>query len=254
MILCLDCGNTAIDLGFYDETGLLKSRYLFLSRETRGSDDFVMRLKLLASQDNLSCNGAIISSVVPSLTKVLADAIAKVFNVKVKILNKDLKTKLPIKIDNPKELGTDFISTAVGALEKYKAPLVIADLGTTTKLSVIDKNGCFIGGVITAGMKVSLKGLVDNTAQLYDVLLEKPNKIICKNTKECIQSGVIYGQAYMVSEFARRMENELGYSLNRVLTGGFSKIIKDEIVCFAYEENLALDGLFKIYKINESEK
>ena len=122
------------------------------------------------------------------------------------------------------------------------------------KLRLIDKNGYFVGGIITAGMKVSLKGLVDNTAQLYDVLLEKPRKIICKNTKECIQSGVIYGQAYMVSEFARRMENELGYTLNRVLTGGFSKIIKDEIVCFAYEENLALDGLFKIYKFNESEK
>ena len=163
MILCLDCGNTAIDLGFYDETGLLKSRYLFLSKETRSSDDFAMRLKLLVAQDNLSCNGAIISSVVPSLTKVLEDSIRKVFNVKVKVLNKDLKTRLPIKIDNPKELGTDFISTAVGALEKYKAPLVIADLGTTTKLSVIDKNGYFVGGIITAGMKVSLKGLVDNT-------------------------------------------------------------------------------------------
>ena len=76
-------------------------------------------------------------------------------------------------------------------------------------------------------------------------------KVISKNTKECIQSGIVYGQAFMISEFARRMERELGYELDRVLTGGFSSVIKDQVVCYHYEPNIVLEGLYEIYKLNK---
>lgn len=250
MILCVECGNTALKLGFYDEDEL-KYRYSLQTIENLSSDDYAFKIKVLLDGKIKNVEGAIVSSVVPTLTDVIVRAIKNLFNCDVKILNSSLKTKIPIKIDNPKELGTDFLCTAVGALRKYEAPFVVADLGTATKLSVVDKNGALIGGIITAGMKVSMNSLVDSTAMLYQVEIAAPKKIIGKNTIDCIQSGIVYGQAYMVSEFARRIENELGYKIERILTGGYSKIIRDQIECFHYEEDLNLDGLYQIYQINK---
>lgn len=254
MILCLECGNTCIKLGFFNDLGSLIEKFLIKTQLDLSSDEFLIKISFLSEKYKKEVKGAIISSVVPSLTEILKDSIDKLFKVDAKILSKNLKTKLPIKIDNPKELGTDFICTAIGALNKYKAPLVIADLGTCTKLSIIDKNGALIGCIISAGMNVSLNALSNSAAQLYDVSLVAPKNIIGKNTKESMQSGIVFGQAYMVSEFVRRIEAELGYSLNRILTGGYSKIIKDEIICFNYEENLSLYGLYLIYKMNEDTK
>ncbi len=253
MILCIECGNTAIKLGFFDENEL-KYRYSLKTIQELSSDDYAIKIKILLENKIKQINGAIVSSVVPSLTKILVNAVKNIFNCEVKVLNSTLKTKIPIKIDNPKELGTDFLCTAVGALKKYQPPFVIADLGTCTKLSIIDKNGNLIGGIITSGMKISLESLVKNAAQLYDVEISAPKKIIGKNSIESIQSGIVFGQAYMVSEFARRTENELGYKIDRILTGGYSKIIRNEIVCFHYEEDLALEGLYQIYLLNNGGK
>lgn len=253
MILCVDCGNTEIKFAIFHEDKMV-SRFSINTSESLSSDDYAMRIKFLSENNVKDINGAIISSVVPSLTKVLLSAVNKAFNCEVKVLNSSLKTKLPIKIDNPKELGADFLCTAVGALQKYKPPFVIADLGTATKMSVVDIKGNFIGGMITTGMKVSLEGLVKSAAQLYSVEIATPKKIIGRNSIESIQSGIVFGQAYMVSEFARRMESELGYKLTRILTGGFSSIIKDQITCFNYEKDLSLYGLNVIYHINEGGK
>lgn len=254
MILCLECGNTCIKLAFFDEKGSIVEKFLLKTQEDLSSDEFMLKISLLTDKYKGMIEGAIISSVVPTLTSFLKESIDKLFKIDSKVLNQNLKTKLPIKIDNPKELGTDFICTAIGALSLYKAPLVIADLGTATKLSIIDKSGALVGCVISVGMNVSLKALSSSAAQLYDVTLVPPKKIIGKNTKESMQSGIVYGQAYMVSEFARRIENEIGYPLTRILTGGYSNIIKDQIVCFNYEENLSLLGLYLIYKMNEGER
>lgn len=248
MILCIEVGNTAIKLGVF-EADVLKKYLLAKTEKNKTADEYQMVFESLLKEYRIS--GAIISSVVPELTNIIYEATYKYCGLKPKILNRELKTKLPIKIDNPTELGSDFICTAIGALKEYSAPLIIADLGTATKLSVIDNNGSFIGGIITSGMNISLEALVEKTSQLIKVDKVAPKSIIGKNTKNCIQSGIVYGQAFMVSEFARRIEKELGYELNRVLTGGFAKIIKESIVCFNYEEKLSIEGLYEIYKINE---
>lgn len=248
MILCLDCGNTTIKIGLYDDDKLV-NKFIIKTVRNKTSDEYALIFSHMFESE-AKIDGAIISSVVPLLTKELFNAIKRSFNVEALILGKELKTKLPIKIDSPNELGTDLLAGAVGAKNKFGYPVVIADLGTATKLYVVDKSGNFIGGVITCGMEVSLKALVDSTSQLLETSITRPKKIIGKNTINSIQSGIVLGQAYMVSEFTRRMENELGYKLERVLTGGFSKEIKSEIVCFHYEEHLVLDGLYEIYKLN----
>lgn len=250
MILCVDCGNTSIKIGLFENDQVVKVFKLKTDRN-KSSDEYALSLTSLVKG---KVDGAIISSVVPLVTPLLRDAIKESFNVAPMILSKKLKTKLPIKIDNPNELGSDMLAGAIGAKTIVDYPFVVADLGTATKLYVVDKNGYFVGGVITAGMEISLKALVGNTAQLLETPIVAPNKIIGTNTKDCIQSGIVFGQAYMVSEFARRMEKELGYGLKRVLTGGFAEEIKDEIVCFDYDENLVLKGLYQIYLINKEIK
>ena len=247
MVLTVDIGNTLIKLGIFDGD-LLQNIFKINTNRNLSSDEYAKEIYELIKLDKM--DGAIISSVVPLVTQVLVEALKRIYKIEPLVVNKNLKTKLPIKIDNPSELGSDLLCGAIGALHKYKAPLVVADFGTATKMYVVDKNGNLIGGMITSGMKISLQSLVTNTAQLMETPLEKPKHIISKNTKECIQSGIVYGQAFMVSEFARRMEKELGYELNRVLTGGFSEVIKDQIICFEYEPNLTLEGLYEIYKLN----
>ena len=248
MILCLDCGNTRIKIGLFEGNELKKSLSIKTDR-TRSSDEYAMSFSSLIKQE---VTGAIISSVVPLLTDTIFYALKTAFNVNALVVSKKLKTKLPIKTDNPVEVGSDLIAGAIGARLSTPLPFIVADLGTATKLYVIDKNGAFIGAIITAGMEISLKALVQNTSQLLETPIEAPSKIIGKNTKDSIQSGIVYGQAYMVSEFARRIEKELGYELNRVLTGGFADRIKDEIVCYNYDPYLVLRGLNYIYQINSS--
>lgn len=248
MILCLDCGNTRIKIGLFEGNELKKSLSIKTDR-TRSSDEYAISFSSLIKQE---VTGAIISSVVPLLTDTIFYALKTAFNVNALVVSKKLKTKLPIKTDNPVEVGSDLIAGAIGARLSTPLPFIVADLGTATKLYVIDKSGAFIGAIITAGMEVSLKALVQNTSQLLETPIEAPSRIIGKNTKDSIQSGIVYGQAYMVSEFARRIEKELGYELNRVLTGGFADRIKDEIVCYNYDPYLVLRGLNYIYQINSS--
>ena len=246
MILCFDCGNTSIKIGLFENGELVKVFKLKTDRN-KSSDEYALSISSLVKCE---VEGAIISSVVPLITPLLKKAIKRSFGIEALVLSKKLKTKMPIKIDNPNELGSDMLAGAIGAKDIVSYPFVVADLGTATKLYVVDKNGAFIGVVITAGMQISLKALVGNTAQLLETPMMAPNKILGTNTKDSIQSGIVFGQAYMVSEFARRIEKELGCELKRVLTGGFAEEIKDEITCFKYDENLVLKGLYKIFEFN----
>ncbi len=248
MILCFDAGNTMIKCGVYED-GKLIQQFAVDTDAKRSSNQFEVLLKYFVN-DPKNVEGAIISSVVPDVTMVIKDAVDSLYSINTLILNRSLKTKMKLKLDYPNELGGDLIAGAVGAVKKYNYPVVVADFGTATKMYVVDKNGYYIGGMIAPGMGVSMKALISNTRLLYEVPIVAPKHVCGSNTKDAIQSGIVFGQAYMVSEFARRMERELGYELNRVVTGGFSKIVKDSIVCFAYEQNLVLDGLYEIYCLN----
>ena len=249
MILCLDCGNTSIKFALVENGHIIKS-YLIRTNRERSSDEYAYSLSSIVGKD-VKLEGAIISSVVPLLTPILHRAIELVFNVDALILDKKIKTKLPLKIDNPNELGADMLSGALAAKNKYGEYSLVADLGTATKIYIVDKNGAFIGGAITSGMEISLKTLVSSASQLLETPIIVPNRVIGRNTKDCIESGIVYGQAFMIREFANEMENECGYRLRRILTGGFSKIIKNVLNEFTYDENLILDGLYEIYKMNE---
>jgi type III pantothenate kinase len=139
----------------------------------------------------------------------------------------------------------------VAALEEYQLPLVIVDMGTATTISVIDRDRRFVGGVIYPGVRVSLDALTSNASKLNGISIEEPRNLIGRNTVECMQSGVIYGNAAMVDGVVERIEEELGTGVTVIATGGWSgKIIphcRHEII---RDENLLLKGLLVIYKKN----
>lgn len=252
MVLCVDCGNTMIKFALIENGQIIKS-FQIRTLKDRSDDEYAYSFSSLIKSD-VKVEGAIISSVVPLLTAVLFNAIKRSFNIVPMIVGKELKTKMPIKIDNPSELGSDMLIGALAARAKFGNSVLIADLGTATKIYVVNDKGAFIGGAITCGMEVSLKGLVSSTSQLLETPMVVPNKIIGKNTKDSIESGIVYGQAFMIKEFAKEMEQECGYKLTKVLTGGFSKIIKNILNDFNYDEDLCLEGLYEIYKMNEVKK
>ena len=167
------------------------------------------------------------------------------------MLGPGVKTGLNIKIDNPAQLGADLVAGAVGALDAYTLPCIIIDMGTASTISVLDKNGTFLGGSIAAGVKLTLKALTENTAQLTSIPIEAPQSVIGRNTVECMQSGLVYGTAAMIDGLLDKIEEELGQEATVVATGGLSKEIithcKRNII---YDENLLLEGLRVIYEKN----
>ena len=154
-------------------------------------------------------------------------------------------------MDNPKTVGSDMIVDAVAALKDYPCPIVVIDMGTATTMSVIDQAGNYIGGVILPGLKVSLDSLSSKTAQLPDISLDIPRKVIGKNTIDCMRSGIMYGNAGTIDGILDRMEDELGACPSVVATGGLSRFVvplcRHNIV---YDEALLLKGLRILYEKN----
>lgn len=253
MVLAVDIGNTNVTLGVYrDEKFILTAR---LATETgRTSDQYAIDIKDVLSlhgEDYKAIEGCIISSVVPAVGESVAKGITALCKIKPMVLGPGLKTGLNIKIDNPAQLGADLVAGAVGALEKYPMPCIIIDMGTATTISLLGKNGEMLGGAIAAGVRLTLKALFENTAQLPSVNIEAPDSVIGTNTVDCMKSGLVYGAASMIDGLISRMEKEQGKVNTIVATGGLSKeIIRHCNYDIIYDENLLLDGLLKIYKKN----
>lgn len=253
LLLTVDIGNTNVTLGAYN--GNILSFTARLATEPRKtSDQYAVEIKNVLSlylQDYREIEDCIISSVVPSVGAGIADAVSKLCDIVPLILGPGVKTGLNIKIDNPAQLGADLVAGAVGALEEYTMPCVIIDMGTATTLSVLDKNGAFLGGVIAAGVRLTLKALTENTSQLTSIPIAAPSSVISPNTVECMQSGLVYGTAAMLDGLLNRIEDELGETPTVVATGGLSK----EIIAYCehniiYNENLLLEGLRTVYEKN----
>lgn len=253
MLLTIDIGNTNITLGAYDGE-ILSFTARLATENSKTSDQYAVELKNLLSlnnHDSGDIEDCIISSVVPQVGKSVSNAVSKLCNIVPLMLGPGVKTGLNIKIDNPAQLGADLVAGAVGALDSYTVPCVIIDMGTASTISVIDRNGTFLGGVIAAGVRLTLKALTENTAQLTSIPIEAPGSVIGSNTVECMQSGLVYGTAAMLDGLLDKIEEELGETPIVVATGGLSKEIiehcKWDIV---YSENLLLDGLRAIYEKN----
>ncbi len=258
MLLAVDIGNSNITLGVYREDELL-----FVSRlatdHSKTEDQYAIELRDILSLYGVTprdFDGAIISSVVPNLTSAVKNAVRRLSGVDSMVLGPGLKTGLNIKIDNPAQLGADLAAGAVAALERYPMPCIVFDLGTANTISVLDKSGAFLGGVICPGVGISADALAQKTAQLQHISIEAPESVIGQNTIDCMQSGLVFGAAATLDGLTDRILAEMGTEqATLVATGGIAKLIvphcRHKILC---SDNLLLEGLKIIYRKNRKEK
>ena len=254
MILAIDIGNTNIVLGCIDDQKIHCVARM-ATDHFKTSEQYAIEIESIIKLYNVSISsitGAIVSSVVPPLSNTLKDAIAFIIKKPPLVVAPGLKTGLNIVMDNPGQLGSDLVVTAVAALAEYHHSVIIIDMGTATTMAALDKNGFYVGGAIMPGLKLSIDALSQRTAQLPGISLEPPKRIIGKNTIECMTSGCIAGNAAMLDGMIDRMEEELGYPLTAIATGGLAKFVipccKRQII---YDENLLLKGMYIIYNKNQ---
>ncbi len=166
-----------------------------------------------------------------------------------------MKTGLNIKIDNPAETGANIVVGDVAVINKYPLPAIVFYFGTATTASVIDKTGAHLGGAIMCGIKTAINSLSSTTAQLPQIDISVPSKIIGRNTVDAMKCGSVIGTAAMLEGLVSRFEKELGEKATVIVTGGFGKAIaKAAELDVIVDENLFVDGLRIIYEKNKMKK
>lgn len=255
MILAIDIGNTNIVLGCLNsEEDIMFVERLSTDR-TKTVLEYAISIKNVLEIYNIHSEhleGAVISSVVPQVTNMIRESVQKVTGRDPVVVGPGVKNGLHIKMDNPAQVGSDLIVDAVAGIHKYKAPLIIIDMGTATTICVVDKDQNYIGGMILPGVRGSLDSLVSRASQLSNISLEAPKRLIGKNTIECMQSGIIHGNAACLDGMIDRIEDELGEKATVLATGGIAGVIiphcRHEIIL---DDALLLKGLLLIYMRNK---
>lgn len=253
MLLVVDIGNTNITLGVFDnDERKMIARMATLVNKT--ADQYAIELIQILNIYDVSkedIDGCIVSSVVPVVTNAIKKALSLIKVKKTLFVGPGVKTGLDIKIDNPAQLGADLVVGAVAAIKLYKMPCIILDLGTATTLSVLDKNGAFLGGPICAGVGISLEALTSKTSQLPQISVETPKSVIGKNSVDSMKAGLVLGSACMIDGLIERVESEIGEVATVVATGGLApEVVKNCKKDIIINDNLLLDGLKAIYEKN----
>lgn len=257
MILLVDVGNTNIVIGIYEDNKYIASWRL--STDTKKtSDEYSIQLMQLFTQNGLNpkqVKGIIISSVVPNIMHSLENMVRKSFDIEPIVVGPGIKTGINIKYDNPKEVGADRIVNAVAANELYNKDLIIIDFGTATTYCALTKEGNYLGGCISPGIKISSDALFERAAKLPRIELEVPKNIICKNTITSMQAGILYGYIGQVEYIVKKTKEEmksLGLGEPFVIaTGGLANTIARQTdVIDEVKGDLTLEGLRIIYEKN----
>ena len=255
MLLAVDIGNTNVVFGCVDDDDNVLLFERISTNHNATAAEYAVLIRTILEMNNFNVkdiDDAIMSSVVPSVTNTVKEAIHKLFGVEVMMAGPGVKTGLNILIDNPAQLGSDQAVDAVAAINQYPVPLIIIDMGTATTLSVVDSKKNYRGGLILTGMKVAADALTARTAQLPKVNFEVPSHVIGTNTIDCLKSGILYSNASALDGIIERIEEELGEKCTAVATGGLSELVvplcKRDIIL---DNNLLITGLAIIYRKNK---
>jgi type III pantothenate kinase len=255
LLLAFDVGNTNIVLGVYEGKELIK--YWRMSTDkSKTSDEIGMLVNQLFNYEGLDLKDVtdvIISSVVPTIMYSLQHMAVKYCNKEAIVIGPGIKTGINIKYDNPRQVGADRIVNAVSAFHKYGGPVIVVDFGTATTFCAISEKCEYLGGIISPGIKISSDALFQRAAKLPKVELNKPKKVICKNTIQSMQSGIIYGYVGLVDYIVTRMKEELKSKKVKVIaTGGLASLIATESKTIDdVDRFLTLEGLRLIYDMNK---
>ena len=257
LILTIDIGNTNIKFGSFDGHEMVATRRVSTERRCTADEYGIIIKELLSGSNNAvgDIEGVVMSSVVPALNYTMEHACEFLFGKKPLVVSNSTYTGITIDYDSPNGLGADRIVGMASAYHNYGGPLITIDFGTATTFNLIDKNGRFFGGAICPGIKTGAEALVNKTAKLPHIELVKPDSLVGRDTRGCMQSGIIYGYAglvkYMVDGFKALPEMK---GAKVVATGGLSELISqiEPDIVDVTDRALALKGLNYIYHLNQN--
>ncbi|HEV3382983.1 MAG TPA: type III pantothenate kinase [Trebonia sp.] len=261
MLLTIDIGNTNMVLGVFDGETIIE-HWRISTVPDRTADELAVVLHGLLTQSGTikesDLHGISLCSTVPSVLHEMREMVRRYYgDLPAVIVAPGVKTGVPIRYDNPKEVGADRIMNSLAAVHLYGGPAIVVDFGTSTNFDAVSARGEFLGGALAPGIEISVDALARRAAQLLKVELTRPPRIIGKSTVEALQSGIVYGFAGQVEGIVRRMALELApsdpSSVTVIATGGLAPLVISEVPAVdAHEPWLTLIGLRLVWERNVS--
>jgi type III pantothenate kinase len=263
MLLAIDVGNTNTVLGVFDGEEVIE-HWRIATVPDRTADEIAVVLRGLLTQslvikdpaDGGDITGIALCSTVPSVLHEMREMCRRYFReIPAVIVEPGVRTGLPIRMDNPKEVGSDRIMNSLAAVHLFGGPAIVVDFGTSTNFDAVSARGEFVGGALAPGIEISVDALSRRAAQLLKVELTRPPRVVGKNTVEALQSGIVYGFAGQVEGIARRMARELAPddpdAVTIIATGGLAPLVINEVsIIDAHEPWLTLIGLRLVFERN----
>jgi len=251
MLLAIEQGNTNTLFAVHDGQNWI-AQWRAATETTKTADEYAVWLFQLLAMNGLdfkAIDDCIISSVVPQSLFNLRKLVQRYFNKTPYVIGENTHLGIEIRIDKPREAGADRLVNAVGGHIRYNGPLIIIDSGTATTLDVIAADGAWEGGVIAPGINLSMQALHQAAAKLPRVAIERPARIIGKDTVTAMQSGIFWGYVGLIEYLVNAIEAEYGQKMCVIATGGVASLFEgatDRIDHF--DHDLTLRGLLEIYK------
>jgi len=249
MLLAVDVGNTQTALGLYRDEKLVE-HFRLATDPTRTGDELGVTLAALFELEDVE--GICLSTTVPALQREWERVAERWLEAPLLVLGPGTRTGIPIRYDDPREVGPDRIANAVAALARYGAPCIVVDFGTSTNFDIVSAAGEYVGGVLAPGIEVSMEALFARAARLVKVDFVAPAAVIGKTTVGGLQSGLVYGFAGQVDGIVDRIREELGVDAQTVATGGLADLIAPHSRTLdRVDPFLTLDGLRLVWLRNQ---
>src|SRR5919197_3284256 len=220
-LLAIDVGNTQTVLGLFDGEQL-REHWRVATESERTGDELGLLLRGLV--DLASLDGVALSCTVPALARSYEELAGRA-GLELLMLGPGTRSGIPVLYEDPREVGPDRIANAVAALERYGAPCIVVDFGTSTNFDVVSPEGEYVGGVLAPGIEISMNALFQRAARLPKVDFVAPPPVLAKTTTSALQSGLIYGFAGQVDGIVERIRGELGSEATTVATGGLAELL-----------------------------